>query len=130
MGGSWQSDLAVETLVYTAGSGQLFVRTDTGALYAAAADADESVLRAAQQGFRGLSCQFSGEAYAVYPETLLFDRETLSLPLLKAGSIDLFDPQSGTGLEDLLDAFGFTPYANYYSEQNDRVRVFVDDRCV
>ena len=54
-------------------------------------------------------------------------RETLSLPLLKAGSIDLFDPQSGTGLEDLLDAFGFTPYANYYSEQNDRVRVFVDD---
>lgn len=127
MGGSWQSDLAVETLVYTAGSGRLFVRTDTGALYAAAADADESVLHAAQQGFRGLPCQFSGEAYAVYPETLLFDRETLSLPLLKAGSIDLFDPQSGTGLEDLLDAFGFTPYANYYSEQNDRVRVFVDD---
>lgn len=127
MGGKWEADLAVETLVYTAATNQVFVRAGAGTLYVAKAQVDGGVLATAQQGFRGLRCQFSGEAYAVYPETLLFENEMLSLPRLKVGAINLFDPQNGTGLERLLSAFGFTSYANYYLEQQEQVRVFVDD---
>ncbi len=129
MGGAWKdgSEIYVETLVYAAGSEQLFVRTSDGALYAAAAKADKSVLESAQKAFRGLPCKFSGESYAVYPETLLFDSETLSLPLLRNEPIDLFSTRSGTGLEELLQVFGFTAYADFYAEQNDQVRVFIDN---
>lgn len=129
MGGVWKDsrETYAETLVYAAGAERLFVRTSDGALYAAAAKADQSTLESAQQAFRGQSCKFSGTAYAVYPETLLFDNETLSLPLLKTEAIRLFSTQSGTGLEDLLQAFGFTAYANFYTEQNDQVRVFIDN---
>ncbi|MGO5027949.1 hypothetical protein [Candidatus Agathobaculum pullicola] len=129
MGGTWKdgSDIYVETLVYAAGVERLFVRTSDGALYAAAAKADKNVLESAQDAFRGMSCKFSGEAYAVYPETLLFDSEVLSLPLLSNEPIDLFSTQNGTGLEALLQAFGFTAYADFYTEQNDQVRVFVDN---
>lgn len=129
MGGSWKDgrDTDVEALVYAAGAERLFVRASDGTLYAAAATADNGTLANAQDAFRGQPCQFSGEAYAVYPETLLFDSETLSLPLLNTEQIDLFSTQSGTGLEDLLEAFGFTAYANFYTEQNDQVRVFIDN---
>lgn len=129
MGGTWKdgSETYVETLVYAAGAERLFVRTSDGALYAAAAKTDKNVLESAQDAFRGLPCKFSGEAYAVYPETLLFDGEVLSLPLLNNEQIDLFSTQNGTGLEELLQAFGFTAYADFYAEQNDRVRVFVDN---
>lgn len=126
MGGSWESGLAVETLVYAADVGTLFLRTGEGALYAAPASVGHDTMETAQENFRGLPCKFSGGAYAVYPETLLFDSETLSLPLLTAAEPALFDPQSGTGLETLLGAFGYTPYARTYSEQGDKVRVFVD----
>ena len=129
MGGSWKDggDTNVEALVYAAGAERLFVRTSDGALYAAAAKADKSTLQSAQDAFRGQPCKFSGEAYAVYPETLLFDNETLSLPLLNTDAINLFSTRSGTGLEDLLEAFGFTAYADFYAEQNDQVRVFIDN---
>lgn len=128
MGSAWKDDseIYVETLVYAADAERLFVRTSDGALYATAAKADKSVLESAQDAFRGLPCKFSGEAYAVYPETLLFDNEILSLPLLSSEQIDLFT-QTGTGLEELLQAFGFTAYADFYTEQNDQVRVFVDN---
>ncbi len=127
MGGKWEKDLAVETLVYTAATAQVFVRAGAGTLYVAEAQVDGGIFAAAQQGFRGLGCQFSGEAYAVYPETLLFENETLALPQLKLGAINLFDPQNGTGLERLLSAFGFTSSANYYLEKKEQMRVFVDD---
>lgn len=127
MGGSWAKELPVETLIYAAGARKVFVRTRTGYLYAARANVDTGLFAASQQDFRGLPCKFAGEAYAVYPETLLFETETLSLPRLKATSIDLFDPQNGTALERFLTAFGFNSYANYYLEQTDQVRVFVDD---
>lgn len=68
-----------------------------------------------------------GDAYAVYPETLLFDSEALSLPVLKPAQINLFAAQSGTGLEDLLGAFGYTAYTDFYNEQDGTVRVFLDD---
>lgn len=128
MGGTWKqgANLAAETLVYTAGSGTLFVRTADGALYAAPARAEETVLREAQQAFRGQPCSFAGETYAVYPESLLFEREMLSLPLLTVEPLDLFAPASG-GLEGMLSAFEFTAYTDFYSEQNDQVRVFVDN---
>ncbi len=126
-GGRQSSGIAAETMLYAAGTGQLFVRDGAGALYAASIQVDESVLAAAQEGFRGVNCRFAGADYAVYPETLLFEGETLSLPLLAAEPISLFDPQSGAGLENLLDAFGFTAYTNYYSDPSDSVRVFVDD---
>ena len=129
MGGAWESDsnLLVESLIYAAGSEQLFVRTWDGALYAASARAEEATLHVAQENFRGLPCSFSGDSYEVKPETLLFEREMVTLPLLRAGDAELFGTQNSVGMEDLLDSFGFTPYANYYAEQNDRVRVFVDD---
>lgn len=127
MGGVSQSELAAETLIYAAGTGQLFVRTDTGELYAGAVSVSSSTLQEAQQNFRGLACSFAGTEYAVRPETLLFERETLSLPRLTAEPLDLFGLENGTGLEDLLDCFGFTAYSNYYSELEDTVRVFVDD---
>ena len=129
MGVSYRSEEAVqaETLVYAAGVGGLFVRAGDGTLYAARAKADAGVLSRAQQAFRGQPCKFAGEAYAVWPETLLFDGETLSLPLLETQPIDLFATQSGTGLEDLLQAFGFSAYTNFYTEQNEQVRVFIDN---
>ena len=127
LGGAWESSVPAESLLYAAGSGQLFVRAWDGTLYAASARAEQTTLRAVQENFRGLPCSFAGAAYAVRPETLLFERETLTLPLLRAGETALFGTQNSPGLEDLLDAFGFAPYANYYSEQDDRVRVFVDD---
>lgn len=129
MGGSWKDggDTNVEALVYAAGVERLFVRTSDGALYAAAAKSDKSTLQSAQDAFRGQPCKFSSEAYAVYPETLLFDNEALSLPLLNTDAINLFSTRSGTGLEDLLEAFGFTAYADFYAEQNDQVRVFIDN---
>lgn len=120
------ADLQVETLVYAAEAGRLFVRAGDGGLYAARAEADVSVLEGAQQAFRGQPCAFAGSDYAVWAETLLFENETLSLPLLTGAEIDLFSAQI-TGLEDLLQAFGFTAYANFYTEQNDQVRVFIDN---
>ena len=129
MGGSWTDDngMSVETLLYAAGTGQLFVRTPEGVLYAAQAEASDSVLQSAQQSFHGLPCAFAGGEYTVYPETLLFDSERLSLPLLEERTIDLLSAQSGTGLEGLLQAFGFTAYSDFYNEQNGAVRVFVDN---
>ena len=127
MGGRQTSGIAAETMLYAAGTGQLFVRDGTGALYAASVQVDESVLTAAQEGFRGVNCRFAGADYAVYPETLLFDSEALSLPVLKPAQINLFAAQSGTGLEDLLGAFGYTAYTDFYNEQDGTVRVFLDD---
>ena len=119
--------LQVETLVYAAGAQKLFVRAADGTLYASAAEVSQSALNKAQQDFRGLACTFAEDAYAVYPETLLFDNEVLTLPIMQEFAIDLFAAQSGTGLEDLLRAFGYTAYTDFYTEQEDRVRVFLDD---
>lgn len=129
MGGSWKDDgeRTVETLVYAAGAERLFARTADGALYSAPARVDSSTMASAQQAFRGLPCKFSGDAYAVYPETLLFESETLTLPLLEERAIDLFAAQSGAGLEGLLAAFGFTAYTDFYTETNEQARVFVDN---
>ncbi|MGI6181630.1 MAG: hypothetical protein ACOYIE_06095 [Agathobaculum sp.] len=126
MGGNWDSSLPVSTLVYAAEAGTLFIRLADGTLYAAPASIEESALAQAQQNFHGTACKFSGGAYAVYPETLLFEAEALSLPLLRAEAPALFAPQSGAGLETLLAAFGYTPYTRAYSEQGDRARVYVD----
>ncbi|MDO5142911.1 MAG: hypothetical protein Q4D31_07830, partial [Eubacteriales bacterium] len=119
--------LAAETLVYAAQSGQLFVRAADGTLYSAPTRVEEAVLAAAQQDFRGQRCRFAGADGTVCPETLLFERETLTLPLLATSGIDLFGQQSSTGLEDVLAAFSFTAYSAFYAEQNDAVRVFVDN---
>ena len=129
MGGSWKDDgeRTVETLVYAAGAERLFARASDGALYSAPARVDSSTMASAQQAFRGLPCKFSGDAYAVYPETLLFESETLTLPLLGESAIDLFAAQSGAGLEGLLAAFGFTAYTDFYTETNEQARVFVDN---
>ena len=129
LGGSWKDNdrLQVETLVYAAGVQRLFVRMADGRLYAADAAVSQNALEEAQKNFRGLSCSFAGDAYAVYPETLLFDSEALSLPVLKPAQINLFAAQSGTGLEDLLGAFGYTAYTDFYNEQDGTVRVFLDD---
>ena len=110
-----------------AGVQRLFVRMADGRLYAADAAVSQNALEEAQKNFRGLSCGFAGDAYAVYPETLLFDSEALSLPVLKPAQINLFAAQSGTGLEDLLGAFGYTAYTDFYNEQDGTVRVFLDD---
>ena len=77
LGGSWKDNdrLQVETLVYAAGVQRLFVRMADGRLYAADAAVSQNALGEAQKNFRGLSCSFAGDAYAVYPETLLFDRD-------------------------------------------------------
>ena len=129
MGGSWKDDgeRTVETLVYAAGAERLFARASDGALYSAPARVDSSTMASAQQAFRGLPCKFSGDAYAVYPETLLFESETLTLLLLEERAIDLFAAQSGAGLEGLLAAFGFTAYTDFYTETNEQARVFVDN---
>ena len=129
LGGKWQDNdrLQIETLVYAAGVQQLFVRTSDGNLYSADAEVSQNALEEAQQNFRGLPCSFAGDEYAVYPETLLFDSEALSLPVLKSAEINLFAAQSGTGLEDLLGAFGYTAYTDFYNEQDGKVRVFLDD---
>ena len=130
LGGTWKgehSEMTVETLVYAAGVQRLFVRASDGTLYAADASVAQNALDEAQQSFRGLPCAFAEDAYAVYPETLLFDNEALSLPVLTAAQMDLFATQSGTGLENLLHAFGYTAYTDFYNEQEGQVRVFLDD---
>ena len=129
MGGSWENggSLGVKNLVYSAGAGHLFVRASDGNLYAAPAQVGENTLAAAQESFRGMLCAFAGGDYAVYPETLLFDSERLSLPLLEEGAVDLFGTQGSAGLEGLLQAFGFTAYTDFYTEQNGEIRVFLDN---
>lgn len=128
MGGTLRSDdIKVETLFYSADSGTLFVRTPEGALYLSHAEADRGAFDRALEEFHGSACTFAGAETNVYPETLLFEGENLTLPVLKNETLDLFDAQSGTGLVSLLGAFGFSAYADFYSEQNDAARVFVDD---
>ncbi len=129
LGGEWQDNdkLQIETLVYADEVQRLFVRTSDGKLYAADAAVSQNALEEAQQNFRGMPCSFAGGDYAVYPETLLFDSEALSLPVLKPAQINLFAAQSGTGLEDLLRAFGYTASTDFYNEQDGKVRVFLDD---
>ena len=118
MGGSWKDDgeRTVETLVYAAGAERLFARASDGALYSAPARVDSSTMASAQQAFRGLPCKFSGDAYAVYPETLLFEGETLTLPLLEERAIDLFAAQSGAG----RTACGVRVYGLYGLLQRDQ----------
>lgn len=126
LGGTWEESLAVSMLCYTASTQQVFVRTEDGTLYAAPVSIDAEKFLKAAQAFYGSPCTLAGNAYAVYPETLLFEQERLSLPLLTAQAPALFSPQSGTSLETLLDAFGYTPYTRTYNEQSGQVRVFVD----
>ena len=128
MGGTLADDrIKVETLFYSADSGTLFVRTPDGALYLSHAEADRGAFDRALEDFHGTDCAFAGADTNVYPETLLFEGENLTLPVLKNEALDLFAAQSGTGLANLLGAFGFSAYTDFYSEQNDTVRVFVDD---
>ena len=128
MGGTLADDrIKVETLFYSADSGTLFVRTPDGALYLSHAEADRGAFDRALEDFHGTDCAFAGANTNVYPETLLFEGENLTLPVLKNEALDLFAAQSGTGLANLLGAFGFSAYTDFYSEQNDTVRVFVDD---
>ena len=128
MGGTLKNDnISVETLFYSADSGELFVRTPEGTLYRSHAEADRGTFDRALEDFHGLDCTFAGAGGNVYPETLLFANENLTLPLLKTEALDLFDAQGGTGLASLLGAFGLSAYTDFYSEQSDAVRVFVDD---
>ncbi|WP_370819412.1 hypothetical protein [Agathobaculum sp.] len=128
MGGTLADDrIKVETLFYSADSGTLFVRTPDGALYLSHAEADRGAFDRALEDFHGTDCAFAGADTNVYPETLLFEGENLTLPVLKNEALDLFAAQSGTGLANLLGAFGFSAYTDFYGEQNDTVRVFVDD---
>lgn len=128
MGGTLKNDnISVETLFYSADSGELFVRTPEGTLYRSHAEADRGTFDRALEDFHGLDCTFAGADGNVYPETLLFANENLTLPLLKTEALDLFDAQGGTGLASLLGAFGLSAYTDFYSEQSDAVRVFVDD---
>ncbi len=129
LGGEWDDSTPVKTLIYAKAPERLFVRARDGSLYSASAKASEDVMSKVCEAFRGLPCGFSGSDYAVYPETLLFNNENLSLPLLAASSPTLFEPQSGAGLETLLGAFGYTPYSRTYSEQGGHIRVFVSDMC-
>ncbi len=129
LGGEWDDSTPVKTLIYAEGPERLFVRARDGSLYSASAQVGKEVMDKACEAFRGLPCEFSGSDYAVYPETLLFDNENLSLPLLTASPPTLFEPQSGAGLETLLGAFGYTPYSRTYSEQGGNIRVFVSDMC-
>lgn len=128
MGGTLKNDnISVETLFYSADSGELFVRTPEGTLYRSHAEADRGAFDRALEDFHGLDCTFAGAGGNVYPETLLFANENLTLPLLRTEALDLFDAQGGTGLASLLGAFGLSAYTDFYSEQSDAVRVFVDD---
>lgn len=128
MGGTLKNDnISVETLFYSADSGELFVRTPEGALYVSRAEADRGAFDRALEDFHGMDCVYAGADTNVYPETLLFEGENLSLPLIRTETLDLFDAQGSTGLASLLGAFGFSAYTDFYSEQNDTVRVFVDD---
>ena len=77
-------------------------------------------LREVQKNFRGLSCGLREMAYAVYPETLLFDSEALSLPVLEAGADQsVVAAQSGTGLEDLFGAFGYMAYTDFTTSRTE-----------
>jgi len=127
LGGQWDSNLPVHTLLYSDRRRQLFLRTKDGSLYTTSVKADEESLRRAQRDFHGVSCVFAGKAYAVWAETLLFERENLSLAQLTEEPLDLFAPQGGASLQTLLNAFFYTPYARSYPEQGGAVRVFVSE---
>ena len=114
MGGTLADDrIKVETLFYSADSGTLFVRTPDGALYLSHAEADRGAFDRALEDFHGTDCTFAGADTNVYPETLLFEGENLTLPVLKNEALDLFAAQSGTGLANLLGAFGFSAYTDF-----------------
>ncbi len=70
LGGSWKDNdrLQVETAWCMPPVQRLFVRMADGRLYAADAAVSQNALGEAQKNFRGLSCSFAGDAYAVYPE--------------------------------------------------------------
>ena len=87
MGGTLADDrIKVETLFYSADSGTLFVRTPDGALYLSHAEADRGAFDRALEDFHGTDCAFAGANTNVYPETLLFEGENLTLPVLKKRS--------------------------------------------
>ena len=95
MGGTLADDrIKVETLFYSADSGTLFVRTPDGALYLSHAEADRGAFDRALEDFHGTDCAFAGADTNVYPETLLFEGENLTLPVLKNEALDLFAAQS------------------------------------
>lgn len=127
LGGSSNLNIAAETLVYTESEGLLFIRTGEGELYSAPAKVSADTIQRAKESFRGTVCEFSGSAYAVYPETLLFDQGVMTLPRLKATALDLFDAQGGGSLQTLLNAFQYTPYVRSYAEQDGKSKVFADD---
>ena len=82
MGGTLKNDnISVETLFYSADSGELFVRTPEGTLYRSHVEADRGAFDRALEDFHGLDCTFAGAGGNVYPETLLFANENLTLPL-------------------------------------------------
>ncbi len=128
LGGGWDEDIEVCTLVYSDKRGRVFMRTRDGSLYASDAKAGKAVLNEAAELFRGAPCGFALMDYGVYPETLLFENESLALPVLSASPPDFFDTQKGADLETLIGAFGFAPYAKSYSEQGGQARVFVNGR--
>lgn len=121
------SNTPVRSLIYAAGRAQLFLRAEDGSLFTVPAKADTGLLQQAQKDFHGTACSFAGAAYDVWPETLIFERETLSLSHLAEDPIDLFAAQSGVSLQTLLDAFSYTPYARSYSDQSGAARVFVSE---
>lgn len=127
IGGQWESNLPVHTLLYSDRRRQLFLRAKDGTLYTTSVKADEETLRRAQRDFHGVSCMFAGKAYDVWAETLLFERENLSLAQLTEEPPDWFAPQGGASLQTLLNAFFYTPYARSYPEQGGAVRVFVSE---
>ena len=127
MGGSCSSDLSAQSVLLFRDTNQIFVRTDTGALQVASTRVEDGVFSRAVRQFHGVACTFSGTEYTVYPETLLFEREALSFDLIQSVPLHLFDPQGDSSLQTLLSAFGYTPYARSYPEQNGAVTVYVND---
>ncbi len=128
LGGEYDEELQVSTLVYSDKRGQVFFRAKDGSLYASGARVADALMDDAAEEFRGMPCEFALMNYGVYPETLLFDNESVTFPELRASSPDFFDPGSGAGLETLLGAFGYAPYVRSYSEQGGQARVFVSGR--
>ncbi len=128
LGGEWDEGLEVGTLVYSNKRGKVFMRAKDGSLYASDAKVGKAILNEAAEAFRGQPCRFALMDYGVYPETLLFENESLTLPVLSTSPPVFFDPQSGADLEALIGAFGFAPYARSYSEQGGQARVFVNGR--
>ncbi len=114
-------------------SGELFVRSDsqTGALYMAQVSVDDTNWAEICQNAMGTAVQYAGlyptDAYnGLYAESLIADTRA-QYDILQVEIPDFSDPEDASNLQTLLEAFGYSAYAQYDMGEDGETQIFVEN---